>query len=184
MESQMKCWHTCTIQQYENSLITTANLSVRTLPHIWREATILPISLYKRHTWKPYITHQWGRLDKKVTIMRKLAGTWSRYSSQATKEQLNREPDIPKLERIQLISIGNKCQRQPTELRYSSKPGTTHYHSSHEIDHEGTPTYSHINSCAYRTITWKANNNATSITDWRVVDPWSQETENNKMFLP
>ena len=40
-----------------------------------------------------------------------------------------------------------------------------HYHRSHEVDHEGTPTSSHISMSAYRTITWKA----TQRTDWRVV---------------
>ena len=37
----------------------------------------------------------------------------------------------------------------------SSKPGTTHYHRRHEVDHEGTPKsfFRHINMSAYLTIT-------------------------------
>jgi len=37
----------------------------------------------------------------------------------------------------------------------SSKPGTTHYHRRHEVDHEGTPKsfFGQINVSAYLTIT-------------------------------
>ena len=38
--------------------------SISTLPHIWREAIIIPISFDKRHTWKPHIANQRGRLAK------------------------------------------------------------------------------------------------------------------------
>ena len=54
-------------------------------------------------------------------------------------------------------------------MLYNGITGTTHYHRSHEVHHEWTPTSSHISMSAYQTITRKANYKATQRTDWRVV---------------
>ena len=75
--------------------------SFPSLQHIWREAIIIPIYFDKRHTWKPH----------KLTIMRKLAGTtwWTDEQIPKTSYQGTVRPNLEN-------SIGNNCQRQPTEL--------------------------------------------------------------------
>ena len=55
---------------------------------------------------------------------------------------------------------------------------------SHEVDHEGTPTSSHISMSDYRTITWKATYKATPRTDWRVVALSMKPSNWNQQYVP
>ena len=130
--------------------------SFRTLLHIWREAIIIPISFDTMHKWKPHIANPRGRLDKSWQVcirwLGQHGGLMSRNPRQATREH---RQQLPKATYWAWMKL--------------KKTDTTHYHRSHEVDHEGTPKSSHVSMSAYQTITWKAIYKATQITDWRVV---------------
>ena len=79
---------------------------------------------------------------QKLTIMRKLTGT--AWGTDGQKLKTSYQGTVrPKLE-YSSPAEATTTKGNLLSLDKVQKPGTTHYHSSHEVHHEGTPISSQI----------------------------------------
>ena len=88
---------------------------------------------------------------QKLTIMRKLTGT--AWGTDGQKLKTSYQGTVRPKREYSSPAEATTTKGNLLSLDKVQKPGTTHYHRSHEVHHEGTPISSQISMSAYRTIT-------------------------------